>query len=406
MTELALAPDDFDLRHLPNAFYVDPYPTYARLRAEAPVLSCADGSYFLTRYADINAVYRDARRFSSDKRIQFAPVFGEHSPLFEHHTTSLVFNDPPLHTHVRKAIGNALSNRMVIAMRSGLEQLVESLLDELCTRGQFDLIADYAAAIPIEIISNLLRVPPAERGPLRRWSLSILGALEVGLDEHKLAEGNACVEEFVDYLRYFVASRRSSLTDDDDDILARLLRWESDGVRLDAKELYHQCIFLLNAGHETTTNLIGNGVELLLRFPAAKDALSVSPQLIESAVEEILRYESSNQLGNRTTTEAVEIGGQAIAAGTVLTLCIGAANRDPSQFEQADVFDIRRAPNPHLAFGAGIHTCAGLNVARLEGRVAIGRLFARLPGLSLAAEPKRAQRARFRGFTQLPVKVA
>ena len=404
MNGYSIAPDDFDLGDLPAEFYADPYPTYARLRVEAPVLACAGGSYFLTRYADLNAVYRDARRFSSDKRIQFGPVFGEQSPLFEHHTTSLVFNDPPLHTHVRKAIGNALSNRMVIAMRTDLEALVEELLDNLQAQGRFDLIADYAAAIPIEIIGNLLRIPKIDRAPLRRWSLGILGGLEVGLSKDKLAHGDVCVVEFLAFLQDFVATRRDDLSDEDDDILARLLRWEGDGVRLQATELYHQCIFLLNAGHETTTNLIGNGVELLLRHPQQLARLRAQPSLINTAVEEILRFESSNQLGNRTTTEAVEIGGWEIVAGSVLTLCIGAANRDPERFDRVDDFDISRDPNPHLAFGAGIHTCAGLNVARLEGHVAISRLFERFPELAFDGQSQRAQRARFRGFTSLPLR--
>ncbi len=395
------ANEPFDLRTLPTSFYEDPYPTYARLREETPIYCCPDGSFLLTRYADINEVYRDPRRFSSDKRIQFAPVFGAGSPLYEHHTTSLVFNDPPLHTRVRRAIGNALSMQMVRAMQAGLETLVADLLEAMAGKDQIDLIADYAAAIPIEIIGNMLGVPQAERGPLRRWSLSILGALEVGLNADKLAEGNACVTEFLHYLQEFVPRRRAALSEQDDDILARLIRWQDEQGPLAPNELYHQCIFLLNAGHETTTNLIGNGAELLLRFPQQRERLRCDPSLIESAVEEMLRYESSNQLGNRTTTEDVSLGGVDIPAGTVLTLCIGAANRDPEQFENPDDFDIAREHNPHLAFAAGIHTCAGLNVARLEGRVAIGRLFERFPNLSKAATPERAHRARFRGFTRL-----
>lgn len=392
-----------DLRNLPDEFYADPYPLYRRLREQTPVLELPDGGLFLTRYADLVAVYKDARRFSSDKRVQFAPVFGEGSPLYEHHTTSLVFNDPPLHTQVRKAIGNALSNKMVQMMQAGVDQLVEELLDGLAQRSRVDLISEFAAAIPVEIIGNMLGVPRAERGPLRRWSLAILGGLEVGLDERRMALGNQCVSEFLDYLRELVSSRRRALKDSDDDILARLLRWESDGYRLSEKELYHQCIFLLNAGHETTTNLIGNGVELLIRFPEAQQHLRDDPSLIDSGIEEMLRYESSNQLGNRTTTEDLEIGGVAIPAGTVLTLCIGAANRDPEVFADPEAFEISRQHNPHLAFGSGIHTCAGLNVARLEGRVAIGRLLQRFQTIQLDGEPRRAHRARFRGFETLPL---
>ncbi len=397
--------EDFDLGNLPDTFYLDPYPTYQLLRQECPVLRLPDGGLLLTRYDDLNRVYRDARQFSSDKRTQFAPVFGEGSPLYEHHTTSLVFNDPPLHTRVRKAIGNALSMRMVEIMRVDLERLVDSLLDQFSAGAEVDLIADFAAAIPVAIIGDLLGVPAAERGPLRRWSLAILGALEAAPGGAQLDEGNACVREFLDYLEGLVRDRRQQMQSADDDIMARLIRYEADGYRLDGAELYHQCIFLLNAGHETTTNLIGNGIELLLRFPDARAGLQADVTLIDTFVEEALRFESPNQLGNRTAVADCRIDDVDVAAGTVLTLCIGAANRDPAQFGNAETFDIRRDPNPHLAFGAGIHTCAGLNVARLEGRTALLRLMERFPGFEAAGQPERAHRARFRGFVRLPVRL-
>jgi cytochrome P450 len=395
----------FDPRRLSDDYYRNPFPTYAALRRQSPVHRCPDGSYFLSRYADINAVYRNPKLFSSDKRSQFAPAFGTDAPLYQHHTTSLVFNDPPLHTHVRKAFGNALSPKMIVAMEPGVVELVDRLLDSIEERGRADLIGDFAAAIPVEIIGNLLRIPQDEREPLRRWSLAILGALEFGLSEQAIASGNRCVEEMLAFLADFVARRRNSLSDDEDDLLARLIRWESDGYKLSEIELYHQCIFLLNAGHETTSNLIGNGVHLLLSHPQELARLRHEPQLIDSAVEEMLRCESPNQFGNRTTVSDTEIGGVAIPAGSILTLSIGAANRDPEVFADPDRFDIARSPNPHLAFGAGIHTCAGLSVARLEGRVAVGRMIARFPRLRLDGEPVRSMRARFRGFDEARIAV-
>ncbi len=403
---MSTAPDtvrSFDPRRLDAAFYADPFPVYAALREHAPVHRCPDGSFFLTRHEDLNAIYRNARVFISDKRQQFGPAFGTDSPLFEHHTTSLVFSDPPLHTQVRKAIGNALSARAITAMEPGLRELVERLLDGIEAAGHFDLVEDYAAAIPIEIIGNLLRVPPSERGPLRRWSLAILGALEFGLEPEAKAAGNQAVLEMLDFLDALVQSRRGSPGDADDDLLARLLRWESEGFRLSGKTLYHQCIFLLNAGHETTSNLIGNAVQLLLEHPDQRERLQAEPMLIAGAVEEVLRMESPNQLGNRTVVEDAEIGGVTLPAGSILTLCIGAANRDPAVFTAPDRFDISRSPNPHLAFGAGIHTCAGLNVARLEAQVAVLALFQRFPGLGRAGDARRARRARFRGFESIPL---
>lgn len=388
----------------PPAMYQDPYPLYHALRSRDPVHRCSNGSYFLTRHADLRRIYKDARSFSSDKKVQFKPLFGD-SLLYEHHTTSLVFNDPPLHTHVRKAFGSALSPKAIEAMERDVRMLVERLLLEVEGKQEFDLITDFASVIPVEVIGNLLRVPHEERGPLRGWSAAILGALEFNLSKEQLQAGNRAVREFLDYLERLVAERRRNLSDDHDDILSRLIRWESEGFTLSDKQLYHQCIFLLNAGHETTTNLIGNGIHALLTQPEQLQKLRQQPELVDAAVEEMLRYESPVQLGNRLTTTTVEFGDIAIPAGTILTLCIGAANRDPEVYEQPDIFDITRDPRDHLAFGGGIHTCAGLNIARLEARIAIGRLVQHFPGLRLNGEVVRDQRMRFRGFLSLPIAV-
>ncbi|MEZ5599300.1 MAG: hypothetical protein R3E84_23490 [Pseudomonadales bacterium] len=229
VTVRGLSPSLFDLRSLPAAFYDNPFPTYHRLRREAPVLRCADGSVLLTRHADLMRVYRDTKSFSSDKKIQFAPVFGEGSPLFEHHTSSLVFNDPPLHTRVRRAIGDALSVKMVERLAPVVRSLVARLIDDLAGRQRVDLIAEFASAIPVEVIGGMLAIPVAERAPLREWSLAILGALEFAADQRVLERGNAAVTEFVAYLQRRIALRRATLTAADDDIMARLLRASGGG---------------------------------------------------------------------------------------------------------------------------------------------------------------------------------
>ncbi|OAJ54084.1 cytochrome P450 [Paraburkholderia ginsengiterrae] len=395
---------DFDLRHLNPAFYADPYPVYHALRAHEPVKRMPDGSVFLTRFRDVQAVYRDPKTFSSDKTVEFKPKYGD-SPLYAHHTTSLVFNDPPRHTRVRKLIAGALTARAIAAMEPGLVRLVDGLLDAAAERGRIDLIGEFASAIPIEIIGNLLDVPSAERAPLRDWSLAILGALEPSLTEAQLERGNRAVSEFIDYLRGLVARRRREPGDPQHDVLTRLIQGEAGGEQLSEAELLQNCIFILNAGHETTTNLIGNGLVTLTQWPDERAALLHEPSLIESAVEECLRFESSNQLGNRMTTVDADIGGVALARGTPVTLCIGAANRDPEQFADPDRFDIRRDPNRHLAFGFGIHQCAGLSLARLEARIAIGRFVQRFPGYRLNGEPIRGGRVRFRGFAAVPVEL-
>ncbi|MBT6276601.1 MAG: cytochrome P450 [Chromatiales bacterium] len=393
----------FDPGNLPVGYFADPYPILHALRSAAPVHRCPDGSIYLTRHADLFEVYRDPRTFSSDKTEQFRPLLGD-SALYEHHTTSLVFNDPPVHTRVRRAFGNGLSPKAVGAMEGWVQALVDGLLDRIETLGEFDLIEDFAAAIPIEVIGSLLRIPHDERGPLRAWSLAILGALEFRLTDERLAEGNAAVRDFVAFLDEFVQRRRVSLTEDEDDLLARLIRWEGDdGYRLDGIELYHQIVFLLNAGHETTTNLIANGVLALLEHDEQWDLLTSDPTVAASAVEECLRFEPPIQLNNRRTTCETVIGGVTLPAGTNVTLSLAAANRDPAVFDQPDALDIRRDPNPHLCFGSGIHTCAGLHVARLEGRIALRSLATRFPQLRAVGPEERAHRARFRVVLRAPM---
>ncbi len=403
----------FDLRALPADFYANPYPVYARLCETEPVKRMPDGSYFLTRYADLVAVYRDAQTFSSDKKIEFTPKYGAGSALLEHHTTSLVFNDPPLHTRVRKLIMGALTRRAITQMEPGLVTLVDGLLDRVEIQGGGDLIEDFASAIPVEIIGNLLGVPHADRGPLRAWSLAILGALEPQLTPEQQSRGNLSVEQFTAYLAGLVADRRQHPGDAEHDVLTRLIQGEAAGEQLSESELLQNCVFILNAGHETTTNLIGNALVALQEWPDASAALSTNIRdragdsgareaVMTPAVDEFLRFESSNQLGNRRAQHACQIGDVQLEEGALVTLCIGAANRDPARFERPHELDLARANNRHLAFGFGIHQCAGLSLARLEGRIAIERFLARFPRYHLTASPLRGGRARFRGFLSAP----
>jgi cytochrome P450 len=393
--------DRFDIEKLTPEFYANPYPTYRALREHAPVKRMANGAYFLTRYDDLVATYKNTHTFSSDKKKEYAPKYGA-SPLYEHHTTSLVFNDPPAHTRVRRLIMGALSPRAIAEMEPSLKRLVDRLLDAIARKGDIDLIADFAAAIPIEVIGNLLDVPLDEREPLRDWSLAILGALEPVITPEAFARGNRAVEEFLSYLETLVARRRAKPGDPERDVLTRLIQGETSGERLTEKELLHNCIFLLNAGHETTTNLIGNGLVALSHHPSEKTRLIKNPALIKTGVEEMLRYESSNQLGNRITTERIEVGGFELPPGTFVTLCIGAANRDERQFENAEIFDVGRSPNRHLAFGTGAHQCAGMALARLEGAVAVSGFLSRFPHYALKGTPVRGGRVRFRGFLSIP----
>ncbi|MEM7569156.1 MAG: cytochrome P450 [Pseudomonadota bacterium] len=394
----------FDLRALPDAFYNNPFPTYAALQAREPIKQMPDGSLLLTRYEDCMRVYRDTGTFSSDKHSEFLPKFGD-TPLFEHHTTSLVFNDPPLHTRVRKIIMGALSARAMALVESQVTQLVSQLLDDMEAKEKagdpIDFVSDFAAAIPIEVIGNLLGVPHAQRDPLRGWSLAILGALEPQLTPEQERTGNTAVTAFLAYIRTLVEDRRRHPGDPDQDLLTRLIEGEPQTGTLSEPELLHNCIFILNAGHETTTNIIASAVSLFAENMAARQMLLDDMSLMPLAIEECLRVESPNQLGNRITTEETHLGDVLVPKGTRITLCIGAANRDAQAFEKPEHFDIVRKPNRHLAFASGAHQCAGMHVARLEARIALAGLLARFPTYALAKPIVRAKRARFRGFSHL-----
>ena len=397
----------FTLAAPPAGFIANPYPVYAALRRHNPVHALGPHSWLLTRHEDVLAAYRSPH-VSSDKQREFAPRLGAGTPIYEHHTSSLVFNDPPLHTRVRRLLMGALSQRAITRMEAGLVSLVDGLLDRLADEPAPDIVEHFAAQIPVEVIGNLLDVPHAERAPLRGWSLAILSALEPAPSAALLERANQAVTDFTGYLRTLVAERRRHPGDPESDVLTRLLQGDTSDKNagtLSETELLHNCIFLLNAGHETTTNLIGNGLHALLQHRSQLDRLVAQPALIGTAVEELLRFESPLQLNNRLTTAPLVFSGQTLPAGSFITLALGAANRDPAQFDEPERLDLARKPNNHLAFGQGAHACSGMNVARLEARIAIQALLARYPGLVANGEPERDMRVRFRGLKKLPVRL-
>jgi cytochrome P450 len=399
----------FDLTRLPDDFIDNPHPYYAALREHDPVYEMPGGGVFLTRHADLVRVYKDRQTFSSDKRVEFYPKFGD-SLLYQHHTTSLVFNDAPLHTRVRRAIAGALAPRAIAGMDVVVRQLVDRLVDDLAARQQadkpIDAVAHFAQNIPIEVIGNLLAIPRAEREPLRDWSLAILGALEPEISQRQFDEGETAVREFLGYLEALVARRRTEDLEAAGDIMARLIRETGEAgedANLLPHELLQNCIFILNAGHETTTNLICSGIFLLAQRPRIVAQLAENPELWPAAIEEILRMESPNQLGNRRAVANFELGGRRWPAGTLITLGMGAANRDPAMFDQPDEFRLDRGDNQHLAFAGGVHVCAGNSIARIEGQIALASLFRRWPGLQVEGGLRRSPRVRFRGFEFMPL---
>lgn len=394
----------FDINAIDEPFIRDPFPTFEALRTHDPVHENPDGSFFLTRYVDVMECYQNPA-MSSDKKVAFKKQFGD-GPLFKHHTTSLVFNDPPYHTTVRKLLASAFTPRKLKEMEPLISGVVERLLDQMEGCSEVEVISAYASAIPTEIISFMLGIPEEHRHLLRPYSLKILGALDPVVAEDKLAEGHQAVSEFGQLLDELVAKRRSDrVSASDGEVLAGLIFGEVDGRRLNDQELIQNCIFLLNAGHETTTSMVGNGVGMLVQNPDQLQRLQKDPQLIDSAIEEMLRFQSPLQIGNRMTTDDVVLSETRIAKGTYLHLSVAAANRDPAIFTNAETVDIGRSPNRHVAFAKGHHMCLGATLARLEGKAAIGGLVERFPKLRENGPAELLPIARFRGYRHLPVAI-
>ena len=395
----------FDLTSVPEAYHADPYPVLAALRAASPVHRNPDGTYVLTRYGDMVTCYRDPALWSSDKRADFWPKYGD-SPLFEHHTTSVVFTDPPDHTRIRALFQHAFTRKALAALTPRITSLVDGYLDLFADLGEVEVVEAFSFKLPIEVVCDMLGVPASDRALLRNWATAILTALEPRLTQEQLDQGNAAVVEFKDYLRALLKHRRANpASASDSEVLTVLADAEADGQKLSEIELLHQCIFMLNAGHETSTNMLSHGIHEMLRNPGEIRRLNEDPALIDTCVDEVLRFQAPIQINNRRSTRATRLGGVDLAEGTTVHMIVAAGNRDPAQFPDPDRFDIARRPNRHLSFALGVHICAGNALARLEAAIAFQKLFARFPKPELIAPPKLARRLRFREITELRIKV-
>jgi cytochrome P450 len=402
----------FDPAALLGTLVRDPYPLYQMLRSTNPVFRVpvpnhsGAGAWILTRYEDVQAVLRDARFSAERERADLVrdnrdviptELLGETGAL-----RSMLLMDPPDHTRVRGLVNKAFTPRRIAALESRIEALVAKLLDATESGGGMDVIADFAVPLPAVVIAELLGVPPEDHPRFKAWSSDLISAL--GAEEGPLAgieRARGALAALLDYLGEIVAQRRREPRDD---LISGMIAAQEAHDALTDVELLATSNLLLIAGHETTTNLIGNGLLALLRHPEQLARLRAEPDRMPAAIEELLRFDSPVQATVRVATEDVEIGGQSIDAGAIVVCGIGAANRDPAAFERPDELDLDRTDNHHLSFGFGVHFCLGAGLARLEGRVALGRLLERHPNLQLDGEEFVFRRHPIlRGLTALPV---
>ncbi len=397
---------DLDLESPANVR--DPFPLYRWLRDHEPVhRSRSLGAWVVTRYADVLEVFEQPQRFSSDRfrkadaRYQSdrAAIRAVVAVLREW----LVFRDPPDHTRLRALLQKTFTPRRLEASRPRIEATIERLLDPIAERGETDFLRDFAFPLPALVIALLLGAPPGDIEPIKQWSDRLAAYLGGSVDDRdNFDEAQAGLASLVEYFRALLDERRRRPRDD---LMSALLRAEHEGQTLTADEVIANCVLLLFAGHETTTNLLGNGLYHLLRHPEQLARLRGEPELVPGAVEELLRYDGPVPATLKIATEAVEWHGRRIEPGERVLPFLSSANRDPRRFADPDALDVRRAPNRHLAFAFGIHFCLGAPLARLEARLAFEALLRRFSRLELAREdPPWKPQIFLRGLESLPLR--
>jgi cytochrome P450 len=385
---------------------VDPHPFYRRLREKDPFHRSrpADG-WILTRYDDVAAVLAD-KTFSSDernlrrwRRMQARMRRAGLPDPYEEERASMLRLDPPDHTRLRNLVNRAFTPRAVERLRPAVERYVDELLAPVGRCRGMELVADFAAPLPVSVIAELLGVPVADRERFRHWSDEAVRTLgDNSITDRRRA--NAAMIELGEYLGAIAEERR---TDPREDLLSALVRAEVAGDRLSRAELLTTCVLLLVAGNETTTKLIGNAVLALLGHPEQLALLRAQPERVPGAVEELLRYDGPVQLTSRMVLDDRELAGRPLRRGQQLVLVLAAANRDPAQFEDPDRLDVTRKDVRHLAFGSGLHFCLGAQLARLEAALALEAIVTRFPGLRVAGAIEWGDNTVLRGPRSVPL---
>jgi hypothetical protein len=378
----------------------DPYPVYDRLREEDPVHRMPGGRWLLTRHDDCTAVLRNPA-MSSERDLGDTGEDGEPSLLQAYLAKLMLFMDAPDHTRLRGLVTRAFTPRVVEGLRPRITELVDQLLDDAAEAGELDVIAGFGRPLPVAVIAEMLGVPGEDQDRFRSWSEALAHTVDPAMTEDTAARAAVAGLEFMDYFHELSEERRKRPRAD---LLSALVAEEDAGDRLSADELVANCILLLIAGHETTTNLIGNGTLALLRDPDELARFRADPDLAKPAIEEILRYDSPVHLTGRGAHADVEVGGVTVRAGERVTILLAAANRDPAAFDRPDRLDLTRADNRHLAFSSGPHFCLGAALARLEGQIALSTLVTRFPALELSDDRLEWNpTVTLRGLQRLPV---
>ncbi|MCI2811242.1 cytochrome P450 [Eoetvoesiella caeni] len=398
----AVVGSSFDLFNLPETYYDNPYPFFKELRDNDPLHWNSDGSVLLTRYADVKAVWRDLSGVVN-REATYGAKFGE-GPLLEHHTSSMLFRDPPDHDRLRDIINPFFTQSAIGDLRNSVEQIVQNLLDEVDGKKEIDFVKDFSSLIPIKLICDLFGVPREEGPKIRDFGASVLLPLNPAVSAEVVQAGHEGTKGFMEFLRPYVREWQSRPAEEKpSNIISGMVAAQKGGQEISDDEIIHMCIVVLNGGHETTTNLLGLSTLALMEHRDQFERLAEDPQIVGSAIEECLRYATPLQLQGRRTTREITIPCGVVPPDTEIIIAQAAANRDDRVFDEPNRFDIGRRPNPHLAFGAGIHVCLGRPLARLEAAITLPMLVRRFPNLQLVGKPEFNRNARFRGIKSMVV---
>jgi cytochrome P450 len=391
------------------AFIADPYPAYAGLRREAPVLhDKATDHWLVSRHADVNALLRDRRlgrtylHAATDEEMGHPPDVSWHEPFWRLIRTGILDMEPPDHTRVRRLIAKAFTPKFVEDLRPSVARIVNELVDEVAGAGEFDLLPTVAEPLPVTVIAEMLGVPESDRHHLRPWSADICKMYELAPSEESQRDAVRASGEFSEYLRTLSRERRAR---PGDDLISALAQVVDEGDTLTEDELIGTCVLVLNAGHEATVNVTVNGWWALFRHPDQLARLRADHALMPTAVEELMRFDTPLQMFERWVLEPIEVQGVAVPRGAELGLLFGSANHDPAVFDRPEEMDVGRDPNPHLSFGAGIHFCLGAPLARIELQTSFGALLRRFPYMELVEEPRWTPTYIIRGLEALRVRV-
>jgi cytochrome P450 len=386
-------------------FRANPYPIYQFLRTAMPVFQTPIGVWLVSRWADGDIILKDKRYATIDlKRIGEAGQLPATEVLTAARETmgmTMLFMDPPKHGRIRGLVNKAFSPRMIESLRPRIQQIADDLISQFDSRSNVDLISQFAYPLPVIVIAEMLGIPSEDRDLFRRWTGDLAPLIDFVQDMAIVERAMKAMEQTREYFVKLVDERRKSPRED---LVSALIAAEEKGDRLTLDEMLANIVLLLGAGHETTANLIGNGMLALMRNRGEFEKLQKDPSLIKSAVEECLRYDSPVQATARRTLEEVQIAGLTVPADTHVIVLIGACNRDSAQFPEPDRFDIAREDNEHLAFGGGIHYCLGANLARVEGEIAINSLTRKFPNMKMAGDTvEYRDMFNLRGLKALPI---